>query len=147
MLKVLGFYKFKKLKGLKRNKILLQKLFIKHSIRGTLIISKEGWMNAAISWKDRPALTGDPTWHPDAPAADRLKAFDTYISYGGKWTLENNIFKTKVEFALNPGWVEKFQEHGMKTLPNNELLLTLSTAWPNGRVMNGWVKWRCAEIL
>ena len=115
--------------------------------KGLLIISKEGWMNAAISWKDRPALTGDPSWHTDAPAADKLKAFDTYISYGGKWTLENNIFKTKVEFALNPGWVGKFQERGMKILPNNELLLTLSRAWPNGRVMNGWVKWRRAEIL
>ena len=115
--------------------------------KGLLIISKEGWMNAAISWKDRPALTGHPSWHTDAPAADRLKAFDTYISYGGKWTLENNIFKTKVEFALNPGWVGKFQERGMEILPNNELLLTLSRAWPNGRVMNGWVKWRRAEIL
>ena len=115
--------------------------------KGLLIISKEGWMNAAISWKYRPALTGDPSWHTDAPAAERLKAFDTYISYGGKWTLENNIFKTKGEFALNPGWVGKFQERGMKILPNNELLLTLSRAWPNGRVMNGWVKWRRAEIL
>ena len=115
--------------------------------KGLLIISKEGWMNAAISWKDRHALTGDPSWHTDAPAADRLKAFDTYISYGGKWKLEYNIFKTKVEFALNPGWVGKFQERGMKILPNNELLLTLSRAWPNGRVMNGWVKWRRAEIL
>ena len=29
--------------------------------KGLLIISKEGWMNAAISWKDRSALTGDPS--------------------------------------------------------------------------------------
>ena len=27
--------------------------------RGLLIISDEGWMNAAISWRDRPGLTGN----------------------------------------------------------------------------------------
>ena len=113
--------------------------------KGLLIISKEGWMNAAICWKDRPQLTGNPSWHTDAPEADRVKAFDTYISYGGKWTLENDIFTTKVEFSLNPGWVGGSQKRGMKMLPNNELLLTLSRAWPSGRVMNGWVRWRRAK--
>ena len=39
---VLGFYKFKNLKSLKKNKLILQKLFIDNNIRGTLIISKEG---------------------------------------------------------------------------------------------------------
>ena len=34
--------------------------------RGMLIISDEGWMNAAISWRDRPGLTGDPAWPTDA---------------------------------------------------------------------------------
>ena len=142
---VFGFYKFKKLNTLKKNKSILLNSFINHNIRGTLIISKEGWMNAAICWKDRPQLTGNPSWHTDAPEADRVKAFDTYISYGGKWTLENDVFTTEVEFALNPGWVGGSQKRGMKVLPNNELLLTLSRAWPNGRVMNGWVRWRRAE--
>ena len=113
--------------------------------KGLLIISKEGWMNAAICWKDRPQLTGNPSWHTDAPEADRVKAFDTYISYGGKWTLENDVFTTQVEFSLNPGWVGGSQKRGMKVLPNNELLLTLSRPWPSGRVMNGCVRWRRAE--
>lgn len=110
--------------------------------RGLLIISEDGWMNAAICWSDRPPLTDDPEWHTDAPDLDRLKAFDTYISYGGKWDLKDDIFTTKVEFALNPGWVGGTQTRGMKKLPTDELLLTLSRAWPDGRVMNGWVKWR-----
>ena len=38
---ILGFYKFKKLKSLKKNKVILQKLFIQNKIRGTLIVSKE----------------------------------------------------------------------------------------------------------
>ena len=94
--------------------------------QGLLIISKEGWMNAAICWGGRPGLTGDPAWHTDAPDADRLRAFDTYISYGGRWTLENDTFTTEVDFALNPSWVGGTQVRGMETLPNNGLKLTLA---------------------
>ena len=50
MFKVFGFYKFKKLKSLKRNKIILQDFLIKKKVRGTIIVSKEG-INATISGK------------------------------------------------------------------------------------------------
>ena len=47
---ILGFYKFKKLKSLKKNKLILQKLFIDNNIKGILIISNEG-LNGTISGK------------------------------------------------------------------------------------------------
>ena len=47
---VLGFYKFKNLKSLKKNKLILQKLFIDNNIKGILIISNEG-LNGTISGK------------------------------------------------------------------------------------------------
>tara|TARA_B100001093_G_scaffold328749_1_gene313781 strand:- start:134 stop:1036 length:903 start_codon:yes stop_codon:yes gene_type:complete len=50
MFVVLGFYKFKNLKTLKKNKLILQKIFIDNNIKGTLIISKEG-LNGTISSK------------------------------------------------------------------------------------------------
>ena len=49
---VFGFYKFKKLILLKKNRVILQNAFIKHNIRGTLIISKEG-LNGTISGKSK----------------------------------------------------------------------------------------------
>ena len=49
---VLGFYKFKVLNSLKKNKLLLQKLFTDNNIKGTLIISKEG-INGTISGKSK----------------------------------------------------------------------------------------------
>jgi UPF0176 protein len=52
MFDVFGFYKFKKLKLLKKNKAILQNIFIKCNIRGTLIISKEG-LNGTISGKSK----------------------------------------------------------------------------------------------
>ena len=48
MFEVFGFYKFTKIKSLKKNKILLQNLLIKKNIRGTIIIAKEG-LNGTIS--------------------------------------------------------------------------------------------------
>jgi UPF0176 protein len=50
MFEVFGFYKFKKLNALKKNKILLQDFLVKKNIRGTVIIANEG-INATISGK------------------------------------------------------------------------------------------------
>ena len=49
---VLGFYKFKNLKSLKKNKLILHKLFIDNNIKGNLIISSEG-LNGTISGKSK----------------------------------------------------------------------------------------------
>ena len=48
MFKVVGFYKFVKIKSLKKNKNFLQKLLFLNHIRGTIIIAKEG-LNGTIS--------------------------------------------------------------------------------------------------
>ena len=52
MFVVLGFYKFKNLKSLKENKVILQKLFTDNTIKGTIIITKEG-LNGTISGKSK----------------------------------------------------------------------------------------------
>ena len=50
MYKIFGFYKFKTIGALKKKKTIIEKIFLKHDIRGTLIISKEG-LNGTISGK------------------------------------------------------------------------------------------------
>ena len=50
MFEIFGFYKFKKIKFLKKSKLLLQNYLIKKNIRGTIIIANEG-LNATISGK------------------------------------------------------------------------------------------------
>ena len=52
MFEVFGFYKFKKLISLKKNKLLIQDFLIKKSIRGTVIIAKEG-LNGTLSGKTK----------------------------------------------------------------------------------------------
>src|SRR5210317_892283 len=50
MFEILGFYKFVKIRSLKKNKVLLQDFLIKKKIRGTIIIASEG-INGTISGK------------------------------------------------------------------------------------------------
>ena len=47
---IVGFYKFKKLKRLKKNKIILQEKIKLYQVSGTIILSKEG-INGTISGK------------------------------------------------------------------------------------------------
>ncbi len=56
MFEVLGFYKFTKIKSLKKNKVLLQDFLIKKEIRGTIIIANEG-LNGTISGKSKNIKT------------------------------------------------------------------------------------------
>ncbi len=49
---IFGFYKFKRLSGLKRLKMIFQKKLIDNQVRGTIIISKEG-INGTISGKEK----------------------------------------------------------------------------------------------
>jgi len=48
MFKIFGFYKFTKIKSLKKNKVLLQDFLIKKNIKGTIIIANEG-LNGTIA--------------------------------------------------------------------------------------------------
>ena len=82
---------------------------------------------------------------PRESEIDRLAAFDTYISYAGTWTLEDDVFTTDVSFALNPGWVGGQQVRGVEIPTDDYLILSLSRAWSDGRVVSGWVKWKRAN--
>ena len=52
MFTVFGFYKFKQISNLNRNKNLLNNLLLKRNIRGTIIISREG-VNGSLSGKNK----------------------------------------------------------------------------------------------
>lgn len=112
---------------------------------GLLMISPDGWLLAAVCWADRPPLTDNPAFHTDAPDVDRLQAFDTYLSYGGNWRLEDGRLITKVRFALNPGWVGTEEVRGLELLDDGRLKLTVTRRWPTGEEIEAWVTWQRAE--
>ncbi len=113
--------------------------------KGFVTFAPDGWMSAIICWGERPALSGNPQWHSDAPDAEKLRAFDTYMSYGGRWRVEDSTLETKVAFAINPGWVGTTEVRKLEMTGDGHLILRLTRAWPDGRVMSGWVRWRRAS--
>jgi hypothetical protein len=53
---------------------------------------------------------------------------------------------TRVRYGLNPGWVGGDQVRQLELSADGYLTLKLSRAWPDARVMNGWVRcWRTGE--
>ena len=53
--KIFGFYKFKKLNSLKKNKKILQNFFIKNNMRGSIIIAPEG-LNGTVAAQSKDTI-------------------------------------------------------------------------------------------
>ena len=112
---------------------------------GVVFLSADGWLCAALGRGNRERLPGDPEWHADAPDADRLAAFDSYVSYAGRWRIEDGRVITKVEFALNPSWVGGEQVRDVEMLDDGTLRLVVTRTWPDGEKVSVWVDWRRAD--
>ena len=94
---------------------------------------------------EEPApVPGDPAWHTDAPDEYRLAAFDSYISYAGRWRVEAGRLVTKVMFARNPGWVGGEQIRDVELLEDGTMRLVATRVWPNGETVSVWVDWKRA---
>ena len=116
-----------------------------HQFEGAVILSPDGWMCAALGNAGRPALPGNPEWQADAPDAARLAAFDSFISYAGRWRIEDGRLVTKVAFALNPGWVGGEQVRGVELLDNGGMRLIVNRTSLDGEDINVWIDWRRAD--
>ena len=112
---------------------------------GVVVLSPEGWLCAALGRGDRARLPGDPDWHVDAPPDDRLAAFDSFVSYAGRFRFEGGRLITKVEFALNPSWVGGEQVRDVELRPGGTMRLVVTRTWPNGEDVSVWVDWRRAD--
>jgi len=112
---------------------------------GVAVLSPEGWLVATLGRGDRARLPGDPAWHADAPDAARLAAFDSFVSYAGRFRVEDGRLITRVAFALNPSWVGGEQVRDVELRPAGTLRLIVTRTWPNGEDVKVWIDWRRAD--
>jgi len=112
---------------------------------GLVIFSPDGWMSAIVCHGGRDPLPGNPAWQSEAPIEAQLAAFGSYISYAGRWRLENGKLITKVHFALNPNWVGGEQVRDIELRDDGTLQLVVTRTWPNGKAVAVRIDWARAD--
>lgn len=73
---------------------------------GLLVYATDGWMSAVLSRRDRGSF-GSNTMERAGAATDddKLRAFDGYTSYAGRYAIEGDVVRHTVEDALVPTMV------------------------------------------
>ena len=70
---------------------------------GLLTYTPDGWMSAILSRAGRPSLgVGGLETTGRADAASKAAAFDSYLSYAGRWAVEGDAVVHRVTLALAP---------------------------------------------
>ena len=119
MFEVLGFYKFTKVKSLKKNKVLLQDFLIKKEIRGTIIIANEG-LNGTISGKSKNIKD----------IINKLKKIFSFKKFDNSNKSKSNLQpfhkqKVKVKKEVVPMGLSLSSKRGSLSFSNLETLLTI----------------------
>jgi hypothetical protein len=67
---------------------------------GLIVYAADGWMTATMSRRRRAGLSA-PT-AARASAASKARAFDEYLTYGGRWSLDGDAVVHDVMLSMNP---------------------------------------------
>lgn len=71
---------------------------------GRIMYTADGYMAAMTGYGDRRL--------PAAGASDGEKAaaFDSYMTYSGRWSLSGNVVTHEIDLATNPNWIGSARE-------------------------------------
>lgn len=78
---------------------------------GSLLYSADGRMLAAIARAERKQLS-EPV-PQRAPEAEKIAAFDSFFSYGGRFEIDGDEVIHHVDISLNPNFVGSVQRRNM----------------------------------
>ena len=103
---------------------------------GIIVYAPDGWMNASISRAGRAPLSSESA--KTAPVEERLAAFDSFFSYGGRYRLlrENGIDYVihSVTQSVNPSLVGTEQKRRMDFGADGSLTLSAGDHVPGTQV-------------
>jgi len=109
--------------------------------RGVIVYSADGTMSAVLSRADRPPLAQRLETAGKAPLAARAAAFDSYLSYAGRWTLDGETVTHHVDLALVPDAVGARQQR-RAVLDGDRLTLSYAITARSGIVRRYTLDWR-----
>ncbi|MGI8915224.1 MAG: lipocalin-like domain-containing protein [Chloroflexota bacterium] len=94
---------------------------------GYLLYTDDGYMSAVLTKGRRPRFATDNL--TGGSAEEKARAVDTYLSYGGRYSVEGELVTHHVLFSLWPNWVGSDQVRRFALNPEGNTL-TISTVNP-----------------
>ena len=90
--------------------------------KGYVLYSQEGHMSAALMKSDRPQFgSGDQT---RGTIDEKIAAFDSYVSYAGRYETKGDRLFHHIEISLFPNWIGTTLERTF-TLKGNTLTISV----------------------
>lgn len=109
--------------------------------RGRLMYGADGRMSATLSEAERPALSVPRLEaYGKAPSAEKAAAFDAYLAYVGRYTVDGESVVHHVELASVPNIVGQAQQRHA-TLDGDVLTLSYAVHGSRGTRTN-ILRWR-----
>ncbi len=68
--------------------------------KGLLVYAADGWMSATMCRAGRQALAG--VLATGGTDSDRAQAFNGYLAYAGRWTVQGDVVTHDVQMSMNP---------------------------------------------
>ncbi len=101
--------------------------------QGRIMYTADGYMSAMTGQGERqlPANASD---------ADKAAAFDSFMSYSGRWSLSGNVVRHEIDHATDPNWVGGTRE---RTIDHQGDRMVFSGLGPDG-VTNAVIIWQRA---
>lgn len=70
---------------------------------GLLLYAPDGWMSATMSRRERVSLSAGSAVKADD--ASKARAFQEYLAYSGRWSLQGSTVAHDVVMSLNPSLI------------------------------------------
>jgi hypothetical protein len=99
---------------------------------GLILYTPDGWMTASIWRAGRKPLSSESV--RSAPEAERLAAFESYFSYGGRYEIIGDDVVHTVSASLNPNFISTRQVRRMTFGPDRTLTLSATDLLPGTKV-------------
>ncbi len=100
---------------------------------GLIAYTPDGWMNASMARATRKPLSSESA--RTAPVEERLAAFDSFFSYGGRYRIEGDHVVHSVTISHNPNLVGTEQRRKMEFGADGTLTLSATDTVPASRVI------------
>lgn len=108
---------------------------------GFLLYTPDGYMSAALGRGGRAAFTTGE--HLTAAAEEKIRAWDSYFSYCGTFTVDGDRVIHRVQSSSYPNWVGQVQERTVRFEGDHLHLLTPPQRTRRG-LQTSTVVWRRA---